>query len=203
MLLSEIEIAERLVTTNEAERLVVTPIINAGHQFGPSSLDVRLGTDFSLLENLNLSHLDTSQDPEQLQRNIRAYTRTVTLAADQPYYLHPNEFVLASTLEFIKLPADLAGRIEGRSSWGRLGLVVHATAGYIDPGFSGFLTFELLNLGRIPIKLRPRLRVGQICFFKMSLATKIPYGSKQLSKYQGAMGVEVSRVAEDPETGKL
>jgi dCTP deaminase len=201
MLLSELEIAERLASSDESRRLIVSPIINGAHQIGPSSLDVRLGTDFSTLESNNLPYIDVFSDKSKVEQEIAEYTKKVRLKANGQYYLHPGEFVLATTLEFIRLPPDLAGRIEGRSSWGRVGLVVHSTAGYIDPGFKGFLTFELLNSGRVPIALKPGLRIGQICFFRMSQPTKIPYGTKRLSKYQGAMGVEMSKLAQDPEVG--
>ncbi|PYT91885.1 MAG: dCTP deaminase [Acidobacteria bacterium] len=171
MLLSETDIAKRLVEPDEGKRLVVTPIVNAREQFGPSSIDVRLGTDFRRLENINRSQVALS---EQFHDEEEAYTKRVVLAAGQCFYLHPGEFVLASTLEYFKLPDDLAARIEGRSSWGRLGLLVHATAGFVDPGFAGALTFELSNAGRLPIELRPGLRIGQICFFSMSRRSLIP-----------------------------
>jgi len=203
MLLSELEIAERMVSSDEAKRLVITPIVSAKNQFGPSSLDVRLGTEFALLENINTSHLDTLADKGNLQRCIEAYTRRVRIGPNQPFYLHPGEFVLASTLEFIKVPSDLAGRIEGRSSWGRVGLLVHATAGFVDPGFCGVLTFELLNAGKLPIALKPGLRIGQICFIRMSEASRIPYESKKLTKYSGATGVQPSKVVDDPEIGPV
>jgi dCTP deaminase len=148
-----------------------------------------------------LTHIDTSLPQAELDQLVERYTKKIRLAAGQPYHPHPGEFVLGTTLEFIKLPPDLAGRIEGRSSWGRLGLLLHATAGYIDSGFAGVLTFELLNAGRLPIALKPGLRAGQICFFKMSESSLIPYGNKALSKYAGATTVQVSRLARDPEIG--
>ena len=136
MLLSEIEIARRLADPVESNRLTVTPILDAKEQFGPSSIDVRLGTDFRRLENINRSQVALN---EGFHDEEEAYTKRVLLSADQRFYLHPGEFVLASTLEYFKLPDNLAARIEGRSSWGRLGLLVHATAGFVDPGFAGAL----------------------------------------------------------------
>lgn len=201
MLLSEQEIATRMASEDSSKRLVISPLISARHQFGPSSIDVRLGTDFSTLKTANLSHIDTTQRPEKLKEQVGLYTETIRLAPTEIYHLHPGEFVLATTLEFIRLPSDLAARIEGRSSWGRLGLLVHATAGYVDPGFSGVLTFELLNSGYLPIALRPGLRIGQICFFGMQGRTLLPYGNKEFRKYQGAMSVQASRLADDPEIG--
>ena len=106
---------------------------------------------------------------------------------------------MASTLEFFRLPDDLAGRIEGRSSWGRNGLLVHATAGFVDPGFAGVLTFELSNAGRLPIKLIPGLRIGQVCLFQMSGRALIPYSAKQGAKYFEATTLEASKADFDPE----
>ena len=186
MLLSELEVAERLLTTDESKRLVITPIISARDQLGPSSVDVRLGTDFGLLENSNLSHIDTALTPEKLEEQVDVYTRRIRVSPDQQFHLHPGEFVLALTL-IPQTATDLAGRIEGRSSWGRLGLLVHATAGYIDPGFSGVLTFELSNAGRLPIALKPGLRIGQVCFFRMSQPTKVPYGARDSRNIQARL----------------
>jgi len=198
MLLSDIEIAKRLVDPKSDRKLVVTPIISAKEQFGPSSLDVRLSTDFQRLENMNRSHIDLDERPRADEKVYREGKRII-LSADGKFFLHPGEFVLASTLEFFRLPDDLAGRIEGRSSWGRHGLLVHATAGFVDPGFAGVLTFELSNAGRLPIMLRPGLRIGQVCFFQMSEPSLIPYHAKHLAKYFEATTLETSKADFDPE----
>jgi dCTP deaminase len=198
MLLSDIEIAKRLVEPDLNKRLVVTPIISAREQFGPSSLDVRLSTDFQRLENMNRSHIDLGERP-QAQEKVYREGKRIVLAANGEFFLHPGEFVLASTLEFFRLPDDLAGRIEGRSSWGRNGLLVHATAGFVDPGFAGVLTFELSNAGRLPIKLIPGLRIGQVCLFQMSGRALIPYSAKQGAKYFEATTLEASKADFDPE----
>jgi len=163
---------------------------------GPSSLDVRLSTDFQRLENMNLSHIALGK---QLPEKEETYTKRVILAANESFYLHPGEFVLASTLEWFKLPDDLAGRIEGRSSWGRRGLLVHATAGFVDPGFAGVLTFELSNAARLPIELIAGLRIGQVCFFRMSTRSLIPYPAKHGAKYFEATGLEASKAGFDRE----
>jgi|SRR5271157_4280726 len=195
MLLSDINIAKRLVHPDPLKKLVITPIISAKAQFGPSSLDVRLSTDFHRLENMNRSHLAArGPKPEE-----KAYMERVILAASESFYLHPGEFVLASTLEYFRLPYDLAARIEGRSSWGRRGLLVHATAGFVDPGFAGVLTFELSNAGRLPIELIPGLRIGQVCFFEMSTPSLIPYPKKHEAKYFEATSLEASKAGLDPE----
>lgn len=130
------------------------------------------------------------------------YTKRIVLSGGHSVYLHPGEFVLASTLEYFRLPDDLAGRIEGRSSWARLGLLVHATAGFVDPGFAGALTFELSNAGRLPIELTVGLRLGQVCFFQMSQPSLIPYWAKHRRKYLGSPGVQGSRAQADPEVKK-
>lgn len=195
MLLSDIDIARRLVDPEPDRRLVITPIINAAQQFGPSSLDVHLSTDFQRLENINRPCLKFDQRPDE----DKAYTERVILSAGGKFYLHPGEFVLASTLEYFKFPDDLAGRIEGRSSWGRRGLLVHATAGFVDPGFAGVLTFELSNAGRLPIELTPGLRIGQVCFFQLLTRCLVPYNAKRGAKYFAATTLEASKAGFDPE----
>src|SRR5271166_6103836 len=145
---------------------------------------------------MNRSHIPTGKE---LAEDEKAYRERVILAAKESVYLHPGEFVLASTLEWFRLPDDLAGRIEGRSSWRRRGLLVHATAGFVDPGFAGVLTFELSNAGRLPIKLTPGLRIGQVCFFGMSTPSLIPYAKKHKAKYFEATSLETSKAGLDPE----
>lgn len=204
MLLSDLDIVKRLVDPDPRARLVITPIISAKEQFGPSSLDVRLSTDFQRLENINRPFLavkEPSLDEQKAGTTQKPYTERVVLSAGELFYLHPGEFVLASTLEWFRLPEDLAGRIEGRSSWGRRGLLVHATAGFVDPGFAGVLTFELSNAGRLPIELRPGLRIGQVCFFQMLNRSLIPYPKKHLAKYFEATTLEASKADFDPEAG--
>jgi len=197
MLLSDIDIAKRLVDPEPDRKLFITPIISAAQQFGPSSLDVHLSTDFQRLENINVPYLKFNQRPDEDEE--KAYTERIILPARGKFYLHPGEFVLASTLEYFKFPDDLAGRIEGRSSWGRRGLLVHATAGFVDPGFAGVLTFELSNAGRLPIELTPGLRIGQVCFFQLETRCLVPYYAKRGAKYFGATTLEVSKAGFDPE----
>ncbi len=198
MLLSDIDIARRLVDPEARRRLIVTPIISAKEQFGPSSLDVRLSTDFQRLENMSRSYIDLNERPAADEKVYREGKRII-LAANESFFLHPDEFVLASTLEFFRLPGDLAGRIEGRSSWGRQGLLVHATAGFVDPGFAGVLTFELSNAGPLPIKLTPGMRIGQVCFFQMLTRSLVPYNVKHGAKYYEATTLETSKAAFDRE----
>jgi dCTP deaminase len=116
------------------------------------------------------------------------------VAPDEPFILHPGEFVLGSTYEFVKLPDNVAARLEGKSSLGRLGLVTHSTAGFVDPGFNGHVTLELSNMATLPIKLWPGMKIGQLCFFQLSSPSETPYGSaKYLNRYQGQRGPTASR----------
>ncbi len=153
----------------------------------PSSIDVRLDRWFRVFNN----HLYTHIDPATQQDDL---TAMVEVEDGQPFVLHPGEFVLASTLEVISLGDQLAGRLEGKSSLGRLGLLTHSTAGFIDPGFSGHVTLELANVATLPIKLYPGMKIGQFCFFRLSSPSEHPYGSaKYGSRYQGQRGPTPSR----------
>ena len=153
----------------------------------PSSVDVRLDRFFRLFDNHKYPFIDPSEDQPEL-------TRFVEVDADQPFILHPGEFVLGSTYELVSLPDDVAARLEGKSSLGRLGLLTHSTAGFIDPGFSGHVTLELSNVATLPIKLWPGMKIGQMCFFRLSSAAEKPYGSQEYSsRYQGQRGPTASR----------
>lgn len=153
----------------------------------PSSVDVRLDRYFRLFDNHKYPVIDPSQDQPEL-------TRLVELPAGESFVLHPGEFVLGSTLESVTLADDLAARVEGKSSLGRLGLLTHATAGFVDPGFSGHVTLELSNVATLPIMLHPGMKVGQLCFFRLSSPAEHPYGSASYgSHYQGQRGPTASR----------
>jgi dCTP deaminase len=153
----------------------------------PSSVDVRLDRFFRVFENHKYSVIDPSIEQSEL-------TREVEVADDEFFILHPGEFVLASTYEVITLPDDIAGRLEGKSSLGRLGLLTHSTAGFIDPGFSGHITLELSNVANLPVKLFPGMKIGQLCLIKLSSPAEHPYGSAQYgSRYQGQRGPTPSR----------
>ncbi len=153
----------------------------------PSSVDVRLDRFFRVFENHRYPHIDPAEEQPDL-------TRMVEPAGDEPFILHPGEFVLGSTYEVVTLPADIAARLEGKSSLGRLGLLTHSTAGFIDPGFSGHVTLELSNVATLPIKLWPGMKIGQLCFFRLSSPAEHPYGSKKYgSRYQGQRGPTPSR----------
>ena len=153
----------------------------------PSSVDVRLDKFFRVFENHKYSVIDPSIEQPDL-------TREVIAEGDEPFILHPGEFVLASTYEVITLPNDIAGRLEGKSSLGRLGLLTHSTAGFIDPGFSGHITLELSNVANLPVKLFPGMKIGQLCLIKLSSPAEHPYGSEKYgSRYQGQRGPTASR----------
>jgi len=153
----------------------------------PSSIDVRLDRFFRLFDNHKYPYIDPSEDQPDL-------TRLVEVEPDEPFVLHPGEFVLGSIYETVTLPDDVAARVEGKSSLGRLGLLTHATAGFVDPGFSGHVTLELSNVATLPIKLWPGMKVGQLCFFRLSSSVENPYGSlKYGSHYQGQRGPTASR----------
>jgi dCTP deaminase len=173
----------------EAKRIVVEPYDEAMIQ--PSSIDFRLDRYFRVFENHRYPHIDPAVDQSDL-------TRQVEPVGDEPFILHPGEFVLGSTLEVVSLPDDLAARVEGKSSLGRLGLLTHATAGFVDPGFSGHVTLELANVATLPIKLYPGMKIGQLCFFRLSSPAEHPYGSaKYGSRYQGQRGPTPSRSSQN------
>jgi len=153
----------------------------------PSSVDVRLDKYFRLFDNHKYPVIDPSQDQPDL-------TRLVEVDPADGFVLHPGEFVLGSTLEAVTLPDDLAARVEGKSSLGRLGLLTHATAGFVDPGFTGHVTLELSNVATLPIMLWPGMKIGQLAFFRLSSPAEHPYGSATYgSHYQGQRGPTASR----------
>lgn len=153
----------------------------------PSSIDVRMDRFFRVFNNQKYTHIDPKLQQDEL-------TSEIEVQDGEPFILHPGEFVLAATYEKFTLPAHLAGRLEGKSSLGRLGLLTHSTAGFIDPGFSGHITLELSNVANLPIALWPGMKVGQLALFKMSSPAETPYGSGKLgSKYQGQRGPTPSK----------
>lgn len=153
----------------------------------PSSLDVRLDRYFRLFDNHKYPVIDPAVEQDEM-------TRLVDVGSDEPFVLHPGEFVLGSTYELVSLPDDIAARLEGKSSLGRLGLLTHSTAGFIDPGFTGHITLELSNTATMPIKLYPGMKIGQLCFFQLSSPAEAPYGQGASgSRYQGQRGPTASR----------
>lgn len=176
MLLSDIDIEGYIdsgdITITTYDRILLQP----------SSIDVRLGRQFRTFNSNRYTHIDPAQQQDDL-------TTLVELDLRECFILHPGEFALATTMETIALSDLLAARLEGKSSLGRLGLMTHSTAGFIDPGFSGQITLELSNVSNLPIKLYPGMRIGQVCFFKLRNPVKHPYGDECLSsKYQNQRG---------------
>ncbi|HSU71330.1 MAG TPA: dCTP deaminase [Micrococcaceae bacterium] len=181
MLISDRDIRAEI----DAKRIVLDPFEASMVQ--PSSVDVRIDRFFRLFDNHKYAHIDPAEDQPEL-------TRLVEVAPDEPFILHPGEFVLGSTYETVTLPDDVAARLEGKSSLGRLGLLTHSTAGFIDPGFSGHVTLELSNVATLPIKLWPGMKIGQLCFFQLSSPAEHPYGTGDYgNRYQGQRGPTASR----------
>jgi dCTP deaminase len=181
MLLSDRDLKAALASG----RMGITPYDEAMVQ--PSSIDVRLDRFFRVFANHRYTHIDPALQQDDL-------TDPVEVGDDEAFLLHPGEFVLGSTLEVITLGPDLASRLEGKSSLGRLGLLTHSTAGFIDPGFSGHVTLELSNVANLPIKLYPGMKIGQICVLPLTSPAEHPYGSSIYgSRYQDQRGPTPSR----------
>ena len=185
MILSDRTIREELA----AGRITLDPFDDNLVQ--PASVDVRLDRYFRVFLNHTMPVID-------VKKNLEELTRLVELTDDAPFVLHPGEFVLGSTLERVALPNDLVGRVEGKSSLGRLGLLIHSTAGFVDAGFDGHITLELSNVANLPITLYPGMKIGQISFLRMTTPADVPYGTGDLkSKYQGQRGPTPSRYWEN------
>ena len=185
MILSDRSLREQI----EAGRIIIEPF-DAGC-IQPSSIDVKIGNLFRVFRNHTSAVIDVKQNQEDL-------TELITIPEDGVFMLHPGEFVLASTIERIGVPDDMVSRIDGKSSLGRLGLIIHSTAGFIDPGFDGHVTLELTNIATLPITLYPGMKIGQVSFMQMTTAADHPYGKGAAgSKYQGRRGPTPSRYWEN------
>ena len=181
MILSDHSIRDALDTG----RIGVDPLGDDAVQ--PSSLDVRCGHEFRVFANHRYPYID----PREPQPDL---TELIAAEPDEPFILHPGEFVLGSTLERVRLGNDLVARLEGKSSLGRLGLLVHATAGFVDAGWDGWLTLELSNVATLPIAIYPGMKIGQLAFFQLTSPASAPYGAEgRTSKYQGQQGPTASR----------
>jgi len=180
MVLSDRTIREELASG----RLIIDPLDDALIQ--PSSVDLRVANEFRVFRN----HTQAFIDPREPEGNL---TELVRVNEGEPFVLHPGEFVLGSTLERVGIPGDLVARLEGKSSLGRLGLLIHSTAGYIDPGFEGNITLEFSNVASLPVLIHPGMRIGQISFLQMSTPVDKPYQGK----YQGQAGPTASRSHQD------
>lgn len=189
-ILSDKELRE-LVEQENAVRSEELPI-DLDLQLGPSSLDLRLGYEFGVLNTRKIEMIDTRE-----MDRYSDYIQKERHSSDEGVVIHPGEFILGSTIEELNVPNNLVARVEGRSSYGRLGIIVHATAGYIDPGFEGDITLEIQNLGNAPVKLYPEDRVCQVVFETMTGEAETPYGEKTDTKYMGQTGATGSKLGEE------
>ena len=182
MILSDHTIREEI----DAGRIVIDPFDPTCVQ--PSSVDLHVDSEFRVFANSRYPYIDVKQEQPDL-------TELVETKPDEPFILHPGEFVLGSTREVVTLPDDLVARLEGKSSLGRLGLLIHSTAGFVDAGWSGQLTLELSNVANLPITIYPGMKIGQLCVFRLSSPAERPYG--QTGKYQGQVGPTASKFFKD------
>ncbi len=191
MVLSDRTIKEEIAN----KRIVIDPLNVEDIQ--PASIDVHLDSDLLVFRNSRKPYIDIKKDVGDL-------TDLEKIDEDNPFVLHPGEFVLASTLEHIEIPNDVVARLEGKSSLGRIGLLIHSTAGYVDPGWKGHLTLELSNVANLPITLYRGMKIGQISFLRLTSASDNVYGSEKLgSKYQGQTQPTASRIHRDFERGTV
>jgi len=184
-MLSDIQILQKLVSSDEDDRIVISPMICAREQIGPSSVNVHLGTDFLVVERSNRDHFDPLMSLEEYEEWLKHARLVGRYSVLDPFILHPFEFALACTLEFICLGRKIVGHIDGRSSWARQGLRVHSTAANIHPGSSGFVVFEFNNVGPVPILLYPGMAIAQLTFEELSVPVSEKYCDRTNSQYSG------------------
>lgn len=188
MILSDRDIKKAL----KSRHIKITPAPDLATQLGSCMIDLQLGHSFRVFNHSRTPYLDP-QDPETL----KAATKEVVMGKKEPFILHPGEFVLAATQEYIEMPDDLTGRLEGRSSIGRMGVVVHSTAANIECGFRGNITLELANMGRIPVMLYPGMRICSLSFEQLTTPADVPYYKKKSAKYVGQKKPEASKIASE------
>jgi len=192
MILSDGDILRRLETGD----LVVEPLDDIDLQVQPASIDLRLGREFLEFQHANIPCIHPNSENE-----VDEYVDETVVDEDGEYILHPGDFVLGTTHERVEIPDDLIAHVEGRSSLGRLAIVVHATAGLCDPGYEGQITLELSNLGTAPVALTPGMRISQLTFTELKTPAERPYGEERGSKYQGQSGPQASKIQGDREFG--
>ncbi len=188
--LSDQDIAAELDTGD----LVIDPITDFEQQVQPASIDLRLGCEFIKFDRMNIPYIDPDNESD-----LEQYTTTQVIDDDDEFIIHPGDFVLGTTAERVEIPDHLIGHVEGRSSLGRLAIIVHSTAGLCDPGYKGQITLELSNLGVAPVALTPEMRICQLTLTELSTVSERPYGAERNSKYQDQRGPEMSRLVDDPE----
>ncbi|MFC7075742.1 dCTP deaminase [Haloarcula halophila] len=192
MILSDADILRRL----EDGDLVVEPLDDPDIQIQPASVDLRLGREFLEFQHANIPCIHPNSEQE-----VADYVEETVVDDDDEFILHPGDFVLGTTYERVEIPDDLIAHVEGRSSLGRLAIVVHATAGLADPGYQGQITLELSNLGTAPVALSPGMRISQLTFTELKTPADRPYGEERGSKYQGQKGPQASKIQGDREFG--
>jgi len=192
MILSDRDILGRL----EEGDLAIEPIGDPDLQIQPASVDLRLGSEFLEFQRTNISCIHPDAE-----REVEEYITETVVAEGEDFILHPGDFVLGTTKERVEVPSDLIAHVQGRSSLGRLAVVIHATAGIIDPGYRGQITLELSNLGTAPVALTPGMRISQIILTELSSPAERPYGAKRASKYQDQSGPQASKIGGDREFG--
>lgn len=188
MILSDRDIQKAILL----KRIKISPAPDFATQLGSCALDLRLGSRYRVFDHSRTPYIDP-----QNSKTLSDVTTEIKVKRGEAFTLHPGEFILAVTEEYIEMPDDLAGRLEGRSSIGRLGVVVHSTAATIDAGFRGNITLELANMGRIPVMLYPGMRICSISFEQLSSPAATPYYKKKSAKYAGQKSPEASKIAEE------
>ncbi|GAA0453033.1 dCTP deaminase [Halococcus dombrowskii] len=192
MILADGDIRRRL----DAGELVIEPLADPELQIQPASVDLRLGREFLEFQRTNIPCIHPNSENE-----VDEYVTETVVDEGGEFILHPGDFVLGTTVEHVGVPDDLIARVEGRSSLGRLAIVIHATAGIVDPGYQGQVTLELSNLGTAPVALTPGMRISQVIFTELKNAAEVPYGDERGSKYQGQVGPQASKIGNDDEFG--
>ena len=192
MILSDADILARL----EAGDLVIEPLDDLELQVQPASVDLRLGKEFLEFQHANIPCIHPNS-----QQEVAEYVEETHVDEDEEFILHPGDFVLGTTKERVEIPPDLIAHVQGRSSLGRLAIVIHATAGVVDPGYKGQITLELSNLGTAPVSLTPDMRISQVIFTELTRPAERPYGEERGSKYQDQVGPQASKIQGDREFG--
>ena len=177
------------------KRLVIEPLDNMDDQIQPAWVDLRLGNEFMIFKVTGTPYIDTKKD-------TGGYTEKVIIEDSRPFIVHPGEFVLGKVMEYIRLPDDLVGSVDGRSSLGRLGIVVHTTSSSVNPGWEGYLVLEMANVGKMPVAIYPGMRVCKIAFHKMSSPAEVPYNMRKNAKYNLQKEIIRSKMHEDSANSK-
>lgn len=188
MVLSDRDIKKSL----KSGHIKISPLPDFADQLGSCSVDLRLGNTFRVFEHSRYAYIDPFN-----KKVGNEVTREIVVKKDEPFIIQPGDFVLATTIEYIEVPDDLTGKLEGRSSIGRLGVVIHSTAAHIECGFRGNITLEIANMGKMPVALHPGMRICSISFDQLSSPAEIPYYKKKTAKYVGQKGPDESRIHQE------